>query len=35
MEKKKSKAHKGTSLQNDDELDTLAILKGFIFLFIL
>lgn len=35
MEKKKSKTHKGTSLQNDDELDTLVILKGFIFHLIL
>lgn len=35
MEKKKSKTHKGTSLQNDDELDTLDILKGFAFLLIL
>lgn len=34
MEKKKSKTHKGTSLQND-ELDTLVILKGFAFLLIL
>lgn len=35
MEKKKSKTHNGTSLQNDDELDTLAILKAFVFLLIL
>lgn len=35
VEKKKSKTPKCTSLQNDDELVILAILKEFVFLLIL